>query len=501
MSAKVLVLFAMVRARLLRDERGFTMIEALAAGMILAVGSFAVAQSLNFGLRSSGLARNKLAAQAAAEQQMELARLLNYDSQVLSDTSPIPHSTDPTNPDYWVDAGAQTYDATGTGCATCYESIVRSPGASPSLNHLQTPVVTGNTTMDVYMYVTWVDSPLDGSGASDKSDGNQDGTNDANGHDQKRVTVVIRWTDRGQVKTLKNSSLFSDGKVTYHPSSSGGLNQSPSVSCPTTSSNGRNASFTADATDSDGFIAQVDWSFGDGTTLTNGGANQTHQYSADGTYTVRNTVWDNGGASASNTALNCAITVTGNGGSGSLGSGSVVLASGAAYTTTTQITLTLSGPNGSTKMQFSDDGAEWGSLKDYATSAIYTLPTGDGSKTVYVRFLDASGNTSPTASDTVILDTGRPGAPRTVTASRASNKKSATLSWLAPSPSPSDLAGYQIWRRPTTQTSYTQITNCAFSSATSCVDPGLTNGTSYEYYILAVDNAGNQSVQSNHVTV
>ena len=98
--------------RRMNGEGGFTIVEAMISISILAVGAFAVAQAIDIRAEHHGLSRQKLASRAAVDQQMEEARALNYDNLVLSDT-PLPHSADPTNPDYWVNAGAQTYDPDG----------------------------------------------------------------------------------------------------------------------------------------------------------------------------------------------------------------------------------------------------------------------------------------------------------------------------------------------------------------------------------------------------
>ena len=75
------------------------------------------------------------------------------------------------------------------------EPIVRVAGASPALQHYQNPYTNGGTTYEVYRYVTWYDSPQDGTGAGDAADGNHNSVSDANGHDAKRVTVVVVWTN------------------------------------------------------------------------------------------------------------------------------------------------------------------------------------------------------------------------------------------------------------------------------------------------------------------
>src|SRR5438445_5508288 len=140
----------------LRDEEGFTLVEAMAALSILAIGIFAAAQALTAGLVTTGLSRQRLAARSALDQQMEDARTLNYANLVLSDASPLTHSTTSTNPDYWVDQNAQTYDPDGSGPLSP-EPLVRVAGASPALQHYQKPLVVEGTAYNVYRSATQVD--------------------------------------------------------------------------------------------------------------------------------------------------------------------------------------------------------------------------------------------------------------------------------------------------------------------------------------------------------
>ena len=111
---------AMLRrvAARLHEERGFTIVEAVVSITILALGGIAVTQSLVLGLRTSGASRERLAARSVVDQQMELARALNYDSLVLDDASPLPGSTDTDNPDYWVDEDATRPTTTTARAAT-----------------------------------------------------------------------------------------------------------------------------------------------------------------------------------------------------------------------------------------------------------------------------------------------------------------------------------------------------------------------------------------------
>jgi len=59
-------------------------------------------------------------------------------------------------------------------------------------------------------------------------------------------------------------------------------------------------------------------------------------------------------------------------------------------------------------MQFSTDASHWGALQAYSNSASYTLPAGDGAKTIYARFKDVAGNYSGIYSSPITLDTTPP---------------------------------------------------------------------------------------------
>lgn len=90
-------------------------------------------------------------------------------------------------------------------------------------------------------------------------------------------------------------------------------------------------------------------------------------------------------------------------------SGSIQVQGGASSTNVRDVTLTLSASDGSgtgvTQARLSNT-ADFAasSLVPYATSVPWTLPAGDGSKTVYVKYLDALGNESGAVSDAITLD-------------------------------------------------------------------------------------------------
>src|SRR3989338_4950009 len=59
-------------------------------------------------------------------------------------------------------------------------------------------------------------------------------------------------------------------------------------------------------------------------------------------------------------------------------------------------------------MSFSPDNLTWSTPETYAASKIYTLPAGDGAKTIYVKYYDKAGNASVVYSKAITLDTIAP---------------------------------------------------------------------------------------------
>jgi hypothetical protein len=89
--------------------------------------------------------------------------------------------------------------------------------------------------------------------------------------------------------------------------------------------------------------------------------------------------------------------------------GTLAVDGGAAYATAPGVTLDLTYDDGAgsgvADMQFSDDNATWSGWEAAAATKAWTLPSGDGVKTVYVQFRDAAGNVSAAEiSDTITLD-------------------------------------------------------------------------------------------------
>lgn len=98
--------------------------------------------------------------------------------------------------------------------------------------------------------------------------------------------------------------------------------------------------------------------------------------------------------------------------------GTMTINGGAARTTSRTVTLTLSASDSQgtvTQMRFSNDGSTYSTAQAYATSATWTLTSGDGIKTVYAQFKDSAGNWSQAVTDTIelVTDTDGDGMPDT----------------------------------------------------------------------------------------
>ncbi len=80
--------------------------------------------------------------------------------------------------------------------------------------------------------------------------------------------------------------------------------------------------------------------------------------------------------------------------------GTVSINGGAAKTNSKSVTLNLAasdpgaGQSGVTEMRFSNDNLGFSAYQPFAATAAWTLSSGDGAKTVFVQFRDASGNVS-----------------------------------------------------------------------------------------------------------
>ena len=88
--------------------------------------------------------------------------------------------------------------------------------------------------------------------------------------------------------------------------------------------------------------------------------------------------------------------------------GTITVTGGALATNSTAVTLTVSAADagsGVSQMSLSNDGLNYSPWEDYATTKLWTIPGGNGTKTVYARFKDGAGNLSAPVSVAISLST------------------------------------------------------------------------------------------------
>lgn len=192
------------------------MVELTGALTILAVGFLALAAGLGAGFKQIGLARQRQVASEIGNGRIEHLRNVPYSYVAVS--SDVTHNTDPDHPDHFVDDATNSFDYSGNGD---YEPLIEDP-SSGQVQHLESPVVVGTTTLTVYQYVTWVDDAAI-----------------AGTQDYRRVTVVVQFitpASLGVPRLVRVSSFFTPGNVTLGGTTPGASTGSPTpTSSPTAS--------------------------------------------------------------------------------------------------------------------------------------------------------------------------------------------------------------------------------------------------------------------------
>ena len=172
-------------------------------------------------------------------------------------------------------------------------------------------------------------------------------------------------------------------------------------------------------------------------------------------------------------------------------SSSIKINNDAAYTKSRDVTLKLSAtdPSGVPKMCISNT-TSCTSWIAYATSKSWTLPTGDGNKTVYVRYKDGVGNANTTPySDLIKLDTTAPSG--SLSATPGENK--IDLNWSGFSDATSGIASYKLAFSTTGKPASCSKGVLYTGTGTSYAPTGLNARKTYYYRVCATDNAGNTS--------
>jgi len=177
--------------------------------------------------------------------------------------------------------------------------------------------------------------------------------------------------------------------------------------------------------------------------------------------------------------------------------GSVTINSGVTYTNTTAVTLNLSATDDSgtvAQMQFSNDNATYSTPEAYATTKTWTLTSGDGTKTVYVKFKDPAGNWSTPVTDTIVLDTTAPTGTITINAGAASTSTTAVTLSLSATDASGTVSQMQF--------SNDNITYSAPEAYTTTKSWTLTTGDGTKtVYVKFQDAAGNWSSPTSDTIV
>jgi hypothetical protein len=208
---------------------------------------------------------------------------------------------------------------------------------------------------------------------------------------------------------------------------------------------------------------------------------------------------------ASPSGFDALVVQNNNGGSGSYTlyrdtaapSGTITVNSGAAFTKSTSVTLNLSATNPTAgdpvlDMRFSTDGTTFGPWLPFAASAPFSLPSGDGAKTVFAEFRNGAGAVSPAVSDSITLDTTAPSitkapAPAFVKGHVTSSGAPISVSWAA-TDATSGIGHYDL-DESIDGGAYSLVASPATAKATVTLKPGH----SYRFKVRATDNAGNVS--------
>jgi hypothetical protein len=176
--------------------------------------------------------------------------------------------------------------------------------------------------------------------------------------------------------------------------------------------------------------------------------------------------------------------------------GTITIDSGAAYTSSTAVELTLNATSASDEgagvdeMRLGNGGSTWDPWEAYATSKPWTLPSGDGSKTVYVEYRDAVDNVSSgTISDDITLDT-MPPESQVTGPTGVTSRTNLTVSWTA-GDTGSGIRSVRIyWNRESGV--YDLLGDYPLGTTSAPFDASAHGGDGqYGFYSQAADAAGN----------
>jgi len=179
-------------------------------------------------------------------------------------------------------------------------------------------------------------------------------------------------------------------------------------------------------------------------------------------------------------------------------SGTVSIANDATYTRNSTVTLSLTASGNPNKMCVSN-GTTCSTWINYAATKSWTLATGNGTRSVYVKFRNAQGLVSPQVSDNIVRD-GL--AANNGTLSVTPSDGQVALTWSGQTDAHSGVSSYKL----VYAASGTPPTNCNGGSVayagtdTSASVSSLINGQTYAFRLCTIDVAGNVSTGVTAIT-
>jgi subtilisin family serine protease len=170
-------------------------------------------------------------------------------------------------------------------------------------------------------------------------------------------------------------------------------------------------------------------------------------------------------------------------------SGNVVINAGAGYTKATVVSVDVTTTSGTAAKVCLSTSATCTAWVTYAKTQSFTVPSGDGNKTINVWWKDASGTASTTPkSASIILDTTAP------TGGSVTNRLVSTvdtMTWSGFADSGSGVASYKLVSATTSAPANCSVGTARYTgSVPAFAVSNLPTGTTY-FRLCAVDNAGN----------
>jgi hypothetical protein len=168
-------------------QDGFSIIEAMVAGLILVIGGIAVLTAVDTAARSTFRAEQSQVQINALQEEIERVRQLPYDAVAL--TAAPTHNTDQSHPDWRVSSGTFALEREGTDMRPlAYQGSPLHGGGTISqaaVAHGPTPFEAGDISGNIYRYVVWLN---DDSCPESLCPGSQD---------KKRVIIVALADQNG----------------------------------------------------------------------------------------------------------------------------------------------------------------------------------------------------------------------------------------------------------------------------------------------------------------